>query len=1416
MPLARYEIRNEYELADPELYRAADKDDPEALLEGVSMAGLVGVLRQLGDLAEFAAEVFHDLHEEVMVTAARGHGLMARVQQLEAEVPSIEKAFLSQTDQSQFFSNAGADWHPNLHMEQNLITRGDLPRFVMDSYEECRGPPRLFLLDKFDVAGAGACLKRYTDPSLFKVETASSGMEFQREKKSRKVKKGSRWKNGETPEVMPPSHAKLHQLFLEERVENGHSDPARLVKLKRRQLNGSPFDLKSGRSCMEKLLGTPSPEHKAVYEVSVNQSPLKLTLDNCSELGLDLLEIGTISPARNSSQGRESTASSPIAQEVVLKSFTNELDEEVFTRDVVKVPDPIFNGEDDTSLHITHKMAIDELAVDGDRKTESVDGDQSDDLMSEVDNYMDALTTIESELETDNDYKPKNNLGFWKVGKKGRGSDAKDEYVDLRAIFSDSQSFGNSSVSDDGKSSFKKGRSSFSYSDSLSNVAENAASDSEEAVKVSPSENCAAETLDSPLDHPSENVGTLSSEAIVHNSTYNEEDAVRETVEATRSSCPSDLNSSPPSISVADSIMAPSEETVIDKPSYERINLAPETLNDDQNGKDLQDSSIILPIEEVDHGDRSNLSYMEKEGDEDFVNAMLETDNGDGFLDKNLVEGNLNSPKSFISLSKEQFQFPVSSEVIADTVVTEMSESITLVNPVEVDTEVNDAGLAAGVDSEMLTGVVEPPKVDSFKAQQYSDMAVNISEDEPELTKVDIKVAAIGGVTVPSENQSNHTDVNLDEDVVVSPVSVATCSNEGVSDANCLASDFVGSLSGNGVDIQECFSANQDPHQKRLHYDELVLPEFCTELEEQKEVKELEVAFTDLESGPQQSVSDSQSNVDVLEHVQESALPDETQDRNTSYVTNITILPSSEFNNQKTECYLRHSVDCSEDAASSPTCYLPEAETALAHSVELQDGQNLAESSFAAREEVNSESSVPQNLYICDHAEPGMLSEQSLELQSNKHDAGCSHANERISKLSDRMSENIEGLDASPNLAALPSQELLVQSAGQETNNTVLSETPFKSVFPSFGPVRQSLEEVPPLPPLPPMQWRLGKFPPAPQASQEEWTDWGHGTPFPTQSFITYEHFQAEAVSSGGESMQPSNPFLYVNSGDIQRSEHLSAESMESSLQPISQSPEMPTVARDAKYTHDSRPLEGVQSLNPFLNSSDINHLGSDDDLMASRENPIGSSSETLSSAATQKHAETDRDPEPLDGRQIKNLNQVIPESISEAKIPENSSQNVREENNYVDKSASPSTRLEHQPQQDLVTLHGETTWSQSTLAFPPNYAVGKPNGSKIPRPRNPLIDAVVAHDKSKLKKVTERICPQVAPNIDERDSLLEQIRAKSFSLKPATVTRPSMQGIHGPKTNLKVAAILEKANQIRQAFAGSDEDDDSDSWSDS
>ena len=46
-------MRNEFGLGQPELYREANREDPKAVLDGVAVAGLVGILRQLGDLAEY-------------------------------------------------------------------------------------------------------------------------------------------------------------------------------------------------------------------------------------------------------------------------------------------------------------------------------------------------------------------------------------------------------------------------------------------------------------------------------------------------------------------------------------------------------------------------------------------------------------------------------------------------------------------------------------------------------------------------------------------------------------------------------------------------------------------------------------------------------------------------------------------------------------------------------------------------------------------------------------------------------------------------------------------------------------------------------------------------------------------------------------------------------------------------------------------------------------------------------------------------------------------------------------------------------------------------------------------------------------------------------------------------------------------
>lgn len=47
-----------------------------------------------------------------------------------------------------FWSFAGTEWHASIRDERNHFIFDDLPYFIMDSYEECKEPPRLQLLDR--------------------------------------------------------------------------------------------------------------------------------------------------------------------------------------------------------------------------------------------------------------------------------------------------------------------------------------------------------------------------------------------------------------------------------------------------------------------------------------------------------------------------------------------------------------------------------------------------------------------------------------------------------------------------------------------------------------------------------------------------------------------------------------------------------------------------------------------------------------------------------------------------------------------------------------------------------------------------------------------------------------------------------------------------------------------------------------------------------------------------------------------------------------------------------------------------------------------------------------------------------------------------------------------------------------------
>lgn len=412
MPTVRYLIRNEYGLSDSDLYQLADKDDPEAVLEGVAMAGLVGVLRQLGDLAEFAAKIFHDLHEEVTSTGARGHGLMLRVQQLEAEFPSIEKGLLVQSSHSQFAYNDGMDWHTNLRTDQNLITQGDMPRFVLDSYEESRGPPRLFMLDKFDVAGAGACLKRYSDPSFFKVDYASTGKmeeEMHMEIKHTKIKKKAHWKKGESIEsfLAPLINSNLQPDQVSAKV------PFRRVKLKCRKLLDS--DIASKKSYMEQFLEACSTEEKVWPQNFASHPPeIIKTIDSAQFIPQ---AYGTIVKNINDSSTvrKINLSQSPKRKEKTVDNDSKFMNQpEIESKGNLKY----YAIEDEYSSDETKKSVIENIQASINKSLANSNSSpdheygEPDDIGSDLENYVDALNTIESEVERDtkNKIMPHQNL----------------------------------------------------------------------------------------------------------------------------------------------------------------------------------------------------------------------------------------------------------------------------------------------------------------------------------------------------------------------------------------------------------------------------------------------------------------------------------------------------------------------------------------------------------------------------------------------------------------------------------------------------------------------------------------------------------------------------------------------------------------------------------------------------------------------------------------------------------------------------------------------------------------------------------------------------------------------------------------------------------------------------------------------
>ncbi|PUZ36378.1 hypothetical protein GQ55_9G033300 [Panicum hallii var. hallii] len=347
----------------------------------------------------------------VMATASRGHGLMLRLQQLEAEFPAVEKALVSQTEHSNYPHDDGVNWHANLQLKQNMITQGDMPRFILDSYEECRGPPHLFTLDKFDVAGAGASLKRYSDPSFFKTESNMLEMDVSIEKKPRRVKKKAmRWRKGATLESLLIENSEYH---ITPKDRTSRKVPPRTTKLKSRHPR-SPDHKTISRICREHLLDVISSQQKILSAYSGQQYHVKFRSSDSSEMEnygaivqssgkLELTKIVPINESDTMETISAPTHGSPyleLGDKQIPGKQHEPLGKNGMVSDSGKLQDcPNFQvGE---SNHSSHSGDEERHILTGVPADQDANGCRPDDICSDQDNFIDALNNMDSDGEAD-------------------------------------------------------------------------------------------------------------------------------------------------------------------------------------------------------------------------------------------------------------------------------------------------------------------------------------------------------------------------------------------------------------------------------------------------------------------------------------------------------------------------------------------------------------------------------------------------------------------------------------------------------------------------------------------------------------------------------------------------------------------------------------------------------------------------------------------------------------------------------------------------------------------------------------------------------------------------------------------------------------------------------------------------------
>ncbi|XP_042477998.1 SCAR-like protein 2 isoform X2 [Macadamia integrifolia] len=401
--------------------------------------------------------------------------LQSYTEQLIVKIRRLFLMELQSQDSSGFYGSwvilLSSDWHRKMRTEKNHLIYSDLPKFLVESYEECRDPPHLHLLDKFDTGGSGACMKRYSDPSFFGRVLASSATtdvdKVKREKKARKTKKrGSRRKNGEISRM---GSIACHRRGMQSMSLNihGQSSTTQNVPLcdvrskselqersmsfdsSSRMLFASPkineqvsdaetvslFDVRSNSELQDlSPFFYPRSKMDCIESIFDGSSSIRTEKQETNELVTSRLKtestetLGSVLPDKLNETVDDDLTHGSLQEQGAPNSSSVTWDEKT---EIIKSEFQQHDDDDDqyeaSELHtvssrisklgneassLSYADSDDILFIDENIPASVTVGNQFDEIESEIENYMDALNTMESEVETDFECQTKREVDY--------------------------------------------------------------------------------------------------------------------------------------------------------------------------------------------------------------------------------------------------------------------------------------------------------------------------------------------------------------------------------------------------------------------------------------------------------------------------------------------------------------------------------------------------------------------------------------------------------------------------------------------------------------------------------------------------------------------------------------------------------------------------------------------------------------------------------------------------------------------------------------------------------------------------------------------------------------------------------------------------------------------------------------------